>query len=435
MLKLSECFKIGLSELKNNKIRSFLTTLGIVFGVGSVIAMLSIGEGARRETIEQIELMGTHNIIVNKKSGSEPSEDRITSFSHRLSMDDGEAIQKINPYIEYVTPQKEDLYTIIYKSKVLETRVIGTTPNYPATYNSEVQTGRFFGPHHLEGFSNVCVLGAEIKEKLFMYENPLNKEIKIGSQWFRVIGVLASKKITPSGVSKLGLRNFNMDIYLPLTTMFYKLTGNIRRGTAYYVQRSGGRSYMMMAGDESDPFSLNSLTIKVKKNAPMIEAAKLSSSVLSRRHRGSEDFEVIIPEELLKQKQKTQRIFNIVMGAMAGISLLVGGIGIMNIMLADVLERTKEIGIRRAVGATERDILYQFLSEAVIISMMGGVLGIITGFILTSIITGYAAWRMVITPISVVVAFVVSVCVGISFGIFPAKKAAEKDPAETIRYE
>jgi putative ABC transport system permease protein len=434
MLKISECFKIGLSELKNNKVRSFLTTLGIVFGVGSVIAMLSIGEGARRETIEQIELMGTHNIIVNKKAGSEPSPDARTSFPRRLSMEDGESIQKINPYVEYVSPQKEDVYTIIYRSRVFETRVIGTTPNYPATYNSEIQSGRFFAPHHIEGFSNVCVLGAEIKERLFLYENPLNKEIKIGDQWFRVIGVFASKKVIPSGVSKLGLRNFNMDIYLPLTTMFYKLERSIRRGTGYYVQRSRGRSYII-AGDEFDPFSLNSLTIKILKDAPMIEAAELSSAILSRRHYGSDDFEVIIPEELLRQKQKTQRIFNIVMGAIAGISLLVGGIGIMNIMLADVLERTKEIGIRRAVGATRRDILYQFLWEAVIIGMIGGILGIITGFILTSIITGYAAWRMVITPYSVVIAFIVSVCVGVSFGIFPAKKAAEKDPAETIRYE
>jgi putative ABC transport system permease protein len=434
MLKLSECFKIGLSELENNKIRSFLTTLGIVFGVGSVIAMLSIGEGARRETMEQIELMGTHNIIVNQKARAQSDEDTRTSFSHKLSMEDGESIQAINPYIEYVSPQKEDVYTIIYKSKVVETKVIGTTPSYPATYNSEVQTGRFFGPHHIEGFSSVCVLGAEIKDNLFIYENPLNKEIKIGDQWFRVIGVLASKKITPSGASKLGLRNFNMDIYLPLTTMVYKLEAPIRRGSGFYISRFRGRSYFM-SGDESDPFSLNSLTIKIKKDAPMIEAAKLSSAILSRKHHGSEDFEVIIPEELLRQKQKTQRIFNIVMGAIAGISLLVGGIGIMNIMLADVLERTKEIGIRRAVGATKRDILYQFLSEAVLISMIGGFLGIVTGFLLTSIITGYAAWRMVITPFSVVIAFVVSVCVGISFGIFPAKKAAAKDPAETIRYE
>ncbi len=434
MLKLSESFKIGLFELKNNKVRSLLTILGIVFGVGSVIAMLSIGEGARRETIEQIELMGTRNIIVNKKAKREESESKKSSFPQKLSFEDGESIRKINPYVEYVSPQKEDIYTIIYKSKVLETRVVGTTADYPETYNSEVQAGSFFASHHLESFANVCVLGSEIKEKLFMYESPLNKEIKIDDQWFRIIGILASKKITPAGVKKLGLKDFNADIYVPITTMFHKLEGKGRGQGGDYIG-SMRRGHMTMLGMGSDPLSLNSLTIKVKKDAPMVEAAKLVASTLSRRHYGSEDFEVIIPEELMKQKQKTQRIFNIVMGAIAGISLLVGGIGIMNIMLADVLERTREIGIRRAVGATRRDILFQFLSEAVIMSMTGGLLGIITGFILTSIITGYAEWRMIITPFSVVIAFVVSVCVGISFGIFPAKKAAEKNPAETIRYE
>jgi putative ABC transport system permease protein len=434
MLRLTESFKIGLSELKNNKTRSLLTIMGIVFGVGSVISMLSIGEGARRETMEQIELMGTRNIIVNHKDKAEGRLDKKASFPKKLSLEDGESIKRINPYIEYVSPQRENVYTILYKSKIVETRVVGTAPDYPETYNSDIEVGRFFAAHHLESYANVCVLGSEIKEKLFKYENPLNKEIKIEDQWFRVIGILASKKITPAGVKKLGLKDFNMDIYVPITTMFHKLENKVR---------AEGRGIVIMRGDqifdisdrESDPFALNSLTLKIKKDAPLAAAAKLVAATLLRRHYGSEDFEVIIPEELLKQKQKTQRIFNIVMGAIAGISLLVGGIGIMNIMLADVLERTKEIGIRLAVGATKRDILFQFLCEAAIMSMTGGILGIITGFILTSIITGYAEWRMIITPFSVVIAFVVSVCVGISFGFFPAKKAAEKNPAETIRYE
>jgi putative ABC transport system permease protein len=434
MLRLSESFKIGLSELKNNKIRSLLTILGIVFGVGSVIAMLSIGEGARRETMEQIELMGTRNIIVNHKEKAEGSKGKKTSSPKRLSLEDGESIKKINPYVEYVSPQRENIYTVLYKSKIVETRVLGTAPDYPETYNSDIGAGRFFAAHHLESYANVCVLGSAIQEKLFTYENPLNKEIKIDNQWFRVIGVLASKKITPAGVKKLGLKDFNMDIYVPITTMFHKLENKVRREDRGIVIMRGDKIYDF-SDRESDPFALNSLTIKVKKNAPLVEAAKLVSATLSRRHYGSEDFEVIIPEELLKQKQKTQRIFNIVMGAIAGISLLVGGIGIMNIMLADVLERTKEIGIRLAVGATRRDILFQFLCEAAIMSMTGGLLGIATGFILTSIITGYAEWRMIITPFSVIIAFVVSACVGIAFGFLPAKKAAEKNPAETMRYE
>jgi putative ABC transport system permease protein len=434
VLGLPACFKIGLSELQTNKVRSFLTTLSIVFGVGSVIAMMSIGEGARRETIEQIELMGTHNVIVSAKPSPEPGEDAKTSFPHGLSMEDADAVQKINPFVERVSPQREDIFPVVYKSKVVDARIIGTTPDYAATYHSVVEAGRFLAPHHMDGFSCVCVLGAEIKDRLFVYENPLDKEVKIGSQWFRVIGVLASKKITPSGASQLRLRNFNMDVYIPLTTMSFKLEGGLRRSRNSTVVRMVGGNLVISEG-ASDRVSLDSLTIKVKDDAPIVDAARLSTAILSRRHQGSEDFDVIIPEELLKQKQRTQRIFNIVMGAMAGISLLVGGIGIMNIMLAGVLERTREIGIRRAVGATRRDILYQFLSEAVIISASGGILGIITGFLLTSVISGYAGWRMVITPASIVIALIVSICVGLGFGIFPANKAAEEDPAESIRYE
>lgn len=435
-MKEIENFRIGLTELKSNKLRTSLTMLGIIFGVGAVIAMLSIGEGARQETLEQIELMGTNNIIIKEKNVTVQGEKTKAAFSPKLNLRDGESIKELNPFVENVTPQRESVNKITYKSNIIEAKIIGTNEDYPYAYNSQLSTGRFFKKHHLETYANVCVIGSGIKEKLFKFENPVNKEIKIHDLWFKIIGVAASKNVSASGIENLGLRDFNNDIYMPITTMIFKMkkyvpesSGALNMGNITFFFNFGNfaRNY--------DRTSIDQLTIKIKKDAPVKEAADLIKRIMERKHYGVPDYEIIIPEQLIAQKQKTQKIFNIVMGAIAGISLLVGGIGIMNIMLANILERTKEIGIRRALGATKRDVLNQFMYEAVVISIVGGILGIVTGFILTSLITGYAEWRTIITPFSILLAFVVSVAVGLVFGIYPAKQAAEKDPIESLRYE
>ncbi|MCF8242270.1 MAG: ABC transporter permease [Melioribacteraceae bacterium] len=434
-MKKSDIFKIGLVELRANKLRTFLTMLGIVFGVGAVIAMLSIGEGARQETLEQIELLGTNNIIIKSKKAVQQGGNSNASFSPGLNIKDASSIMELNPHVESVIPQRDLKMRVNYKSMIIETKIVGTSKDYPFVYNSTISDGEFFDKFHEEQFANVCVIGPGIKEEMFRFEDPVGKEIKIADQWFKIIGITASKNVTSAGIEKIGVRDFNRDIYIPFSTMSYKFEKIEGEDNTFF----GGGMVFIMGSDENanvvDRSSVDQLSVKIKEGKSIEEAAFLLNKILERRHYGVEDYEVIIPEELLEQKQRTQKIFNIVMGAIAGISLLVGGIGIMNIMLANILERTKEIGIRRAMGATKSVVLSQFMFESITISVVGGVLGIIIGFILTSVITTYAEWRTIITPFSVMLAFFVSVIVGLIFGIYPAKKAAEKDPIEALRYE
>ncbi|MBI9071263.1 MAG: ABC transporter permease [Melioribacteraceae bacterium] len=420
-----ETMKISLNELKANKTKSALTMLGIVFGVASVIAMLSIGEGARQETLEQLELLGTNNILISKRNVDLKSLEANTSFSPGLNIKDAKAIKKINPFVKTVAAQREAEYSVTYKSTITTTKVLGVTSNYIDAYNSKLEKGKFFGEHHSAAYSNVCVIGSDIKNELFKFEDAIGKKIKIEDLWFRIIGVMAHKK-SAAGSGIAGARNNNKDIYIPLATMLFKFksendaAGNDWRGRlAVVIDRS----------------SVDLLTVKITDDKYIQESADLIKRILARKHYNIADYDVIIPEQIMEQKQKTQRIFNVVMGAIAGISLLVGGIGIMNIMLANILERTKEIGIRRAIGATRVDVLNQFIYEALIISILGGIIGILLGFILTYLISSYADWRTIITPYSVILAFFVSVGVGLGFGSFPAKKAAEKDPIESLRYE
>jgi putative ABC transport system permease protein len=432
-MRKMESFRIGLTGLKANKLRAALTMLGIVFGVAAVIAMMSIGEGARQETLEQIELMGTNNIIINKVSAPASGHGNKTSFSPGLNLKDAAAIKELNPLVEFITPQREMEIEAVYKSNLNKLRIIGTTPDYPSTFNTRMSAGSFFTQDHLNSYANVCVIGPGIKDKLFKFEDPVNKKIKIGQLWFNIIGVSTKKNVSTG--SDLGLRDFNEDIYIPITTMMYKLEKKEVQpsfsGMVVIFSGGGNESSVKMA----DKSTVDQLAVKVKDSDQLKEAAHLVNRILERRHYGIKDYSVVLPEQLLEQKQKTQRIFNIVMGAIAGISLLVGGIGIMNIMLANIMERTREIGVRRAVGATRNDILSQFMFEAITISILGGIFGIVLGFILTSLISGYAEWKTIISPFSVVLAFVVSAATGMVFGIYPAKKAADKNPIDSLRYE
>lgn len=432
----AESLRLGMRGLLGNKLRTLLTMLGIIFGVGAVISMLSISEGAKEETIQQIELLGTNNIIINKEI-VEASNDKSSAFSPGLSMDDVKSILEINPYVESVTPQIDIEKQIVYKSKIEKFNIIGTTVNYPETFNSKIMTGRFFKEFHIKQYSNVCVIGYGVKSNLFKFEEALNKKIKIGDEWFEIIGIVAPKNISSVGEQTFGIKNFNNDIYVPITTLQAKVGFTNEEKKLRTVNRRG-RNVSSGRGDEAevvDRKSLDKITIKITNSNNLKEASFLTESILNRRHYGVKDYKIVMPEELLEQKQKTQRIFNIVMGAIAGISLIVGGIGIMNIMLANILERTREIGIRRAVGATKMDILSQFLYEAVIISFLGGIIGILIGFLMTSLISVYAEWKTVISAFSVILAFVVSVTTGIVFGIYPAKKAADKNPIDSLRYE
>ena len=405
-----ESISVGFLGLKAHKLRSVLTTLGIIFGVAAVIAMLSIGEGAKQEALKQIKLMGINNIIVNDVSTEIEQNNSVQNNGSRgLCLEDAFAIKQINPLVDDVLAQRIIEKNIYYDRNSVKTKIVGTTPDFERMMSYYSENGNFFTYLDLIEIRRVCVLGVEIKNELFHFQNAVGKQIKIDDQWFTVVGVMQHKEVA-GNMSETSF-NLNRNIYIPLTCALKRFP---------------------IAPLESQ---INQLLIRVKNAEQIKIASNMVKQTLDRKHHGIEDYEIIIPEVLLKQKQKTQRIFNIVMGAIAGISLIVGGIGIMNIMLASVFERTREIGIRRAVGATRKDILGQFLVEAVVLSFAGGLLGLILGFGIAKIITWYAGWRTIVSIFSLFLAFSVSAAIGIIFGLYPARKAAMLDPIESVRYE
>jgi putative ABC transport system permease protein len=435
-VNFSESAAVGLSGLLSHKLRSVLTALGIIFGVAAVIAMLSIGEGARREALEQIRLMGINNIIIRAKEVTQQGLAKAkANFSPGVTMLDGAAIQQICPMVDCVVPQWEKSVPAQYRSERVDVKIIGTTPEFLAVFNYSLSEGHFFGRIHLEGQANVCVVGNGVKQKLFRFESPIGKQVKLENQWFTVIGVMEKQLSGTKKIENLKLRNLNMDVYLPITTAQYKLQRTKGTTGGSFMFFGGG---MRVSSGSERPVpreQLDQVVVKLRNDGALAEAVPVIKRILERRHFSVEDYEVIVPDALVEQSQKTQRIFNVVMGAIAGISLLVGGIGIMNIMLASVLERTREIGVRRAMGARRADILTQFLFEAIVLSVAGGFLGVAVGYGLTEIITLYAGWRTIMSLPSIILAFTVSAGVGIAFGYYPARKAAYQNPIDALRYE
>ncbi len=404
-----ESILIGFQGIQTHKLRSILTALGIIFGVAAVISMLSIGEGAKREALEQIQVMGMNNIIINDIPIEDEEQGKgRTNLSRGLTLDDAYAIEKVNPLVEMVAPQKEVADQIRYQQEKLDATIIGTTPDYEELMSYYTRNGAFFNYLDVREARRVCVLGADIKARLFFFQDPLGSNVKIGKQWYTVIGVMQKKPVASATGQ---VTNLNQNVYVPITCTIKRF------------------SHLPFESE------IDRITVKVRDADRIQEAANIINQTMRRRHNEVSDFSITIPEALLKQKQKTQRIFNIVMGAIAGISLLVGGIGIMNIMLASVLERTREIGIRRAVGARQKDILGQFLVEAVVLSFAGGMLGIVFGFALTKMIALYAGWRTIVSVPAIFLAFSVSAAVGIIFGLYPARQAAMLDPIDSLRYE
>jgi putative ABC transport system permease protein len=430
-VNVSQNIAIGMAGLLTHKLRSVLTALGIIFGVAAVIAMLSIGEGARQEALEQIQLMGVNNIIIRAKEPTQQSFGKAkANFSPGLQLRDGDALHEICPFVEAIVPQWEKTAPVLYKSTRKDAKIVGTTPEFLAAFNYRIQSGSFLLAHHIATQENVCVIGGDVKEALFQFEQPIDKKIKIDNLWFTVIGVMDRRAAPGKKTDAISIRNLNMDVYIPLTTAQLKLAH----------PSSGPRSTMTINGieqnsDQAPRPAIDQLAVKVEAGSDLGEAAGIIRRIMERRHYAVDDYEIIVPEALVEQSQQTQRIFNIVMGAIAGISLLVGGIGIMNIMLASVMERTKEIGIRRAIGATRADVLGQFLFEAIFLSVVGGIAGIILGYLLTVGITLYAEWKTVVSVPAVLISFTVSALVGIAFGYYPARKAAYQNPIESLRYE
>lgn len=443
--------EIAIGAVIANKIRSLLTALGIIFGVAAVIAMLAIGNGAQREILDQIKLVGVNNIVIKpiieqkeEKIEEEVGKKEKKKFSPGLTLRDVDNIKDIIPNLSMVSPEII-LETFIIRSGLRRSaKLVGVQPEYFEMYNFELEEGQVFKGDQLISGSSVCVIGRAIKSKFFPTENPIGKSIKVGPHWLTIIGVMKERLVSESSISKLGIRDFNMDVYIPLQSLLVRyrnrelITAEALRKAAMASRGmwvSGGQQEDPQAEEKKNYHQLDRLVIQVNETEKLIATAEILSRILTRRHYNLVDFEIEIPELLLKQQQRTNDIFNYVLGAIAGISLLVGGIGIMNIMLASVLERIKEIGLRMAVGAQKSDVVQQFLFEAVMISISGGLIGVALGVTMALTISKLANIPTVISAASIILAFGVAATVGLIFGIAPARKAASQNPIASLRYE
>jgi putative ABC transport system permease protein len=400
----------ALASLGRHKLRSFLTMLGMIFGVGAVIAMLSIG--AEDESLRTIASFGIRNIIIQAKEFKAEELKQIRVESLGVSMRDVEALRTIlKPKPLISASRLVKTYQVNSDKARSDSRVLGVSSTYPIIQNLKLLQGAFFRPEDEEANAQVCVLGIVAKQKLFGFGDVLNQQIKVNDIWMTVVGVLSDAAVEKQAFEGIKVQNPNNDIYIPITTA-------IRKFDIETVENE-----------------LNEIVIKINDSAEIKEQASTISNLMSVMHRYVDDYSIVVPEKLLEQNQRTQGIFNIVMGAIASISLLVGGIGIMNIMLASVLERTNEIGLRRAIGAKKLDIRMQFMAEAVAISLAGGLIGVGLGYGISRAVAAFSGWNTIITAGSVGLSFGVSSVIGLIFGIYPAVQASNLDPIECLRYE
>lgn len=449
--KLLANFTIAFEAVMGNRMRSFLTALGIIFGVAAVISMMAIGNGAQQEILEQIKLVGVNNIVIEpvvpqeekKVNANNLGTEEKKKFSPGLTLKDAESIQEVLPDVTAISPEIV-LETNVIKSGIRRSaRLVGVEPSYFKLSNFELLEGKMFNAYQLEKGARVCIIGKSIKSRFFSDEDPIGKLIKVGPHWLKIIGVLKERIISEKSIENLGIRDYNMDVYTPIKTVLirYKnralVTTNMLKQAAAQNSRNnqGGNNTQSTQNTNTNYHQLDRLTIQVNETERLQATADVISRMLKRRHYDVVDFQVTIPELLLKQQQRTKNIFNIVLGAIAGISLLVGGIGIMNIMLASVMERIKEIGLRLSIGAQKTDVVLQFLFEAVMISISGGVVGVILGIVFAYIISNVADIPTIISFTSIVISFGVAATVGLIFGITPARRAASQDPIKSLRYE
>ncbi|MFO0957474.1 MAG: ABC transporter permease [Isosphaeraceae bacterium] len=427
MNRLGRACVLALRNLALYKLRSFLTALGLIFGVSSVVAMLAIAEGASLEAQKQIADLGATNVIIKSKKpvdegpkAQRQGNESIVS-SYGLTQKDFDRIRATLPTVRSVTPVREFRRTARYYDRSREVRLVGVDPDYLALTNQRVAQGRFFEDIDTARFANVAVLGAEIAEELFPYGNPVGKAVRVEeSQYFRVIGVLAPKNASASAGGSLDSQDFGRDVYVPITT------DRARFGEVLFSAKQGDLKF------ERVEFSQITVTVDDMKNVK--RTAEALDSLLRQFH-ARKDYGITVPLELLEKAEATQRIFNLVLGSIASISLLVGGIGIMNIMLATVTERTREIGIRRAIGAKRRDIILQFLIETGVLSSTGGLIGVLLGLLVPPVVSSFSGLPAVVRPYSPIVALLIAVVTGVAFGVYPARRAAMMDPVEALRCE
>ncbi len=444
---------IAIESILSNQLRSILTGLGIIFGVAAVITMLAIGRGAQQEILDQIKMVGVNNImvtpIVEAASDDEDSGDsenkQKRKFSPGLTVDDVDAIREVLPTVRRVSPEITISSYVVKDAKRSSAKLLGVNNEYFEIFNLQLFEGTFFNEYQEENGIPVCVIGDNIKNKFFSREDPIGKYIKFDNVWLQVIGVIERTDVTLTRFENIGVNVMNDNIYIPVKTMLLRYQNRKLAATrAITNQASGGGmrgrfrisiSTQPSQNTSSNYHQLDRVIVQVNESSELSPSTEMLARLIMRRHEDVKDFEITVPELLLKQEQRTKDIFNIVLGAIASISLLVGGIGIMNIMFASVMERIKEIGTRLAIGAQKMDIVVQFLAEAVLISVTGGLIGVIIGVVASMLITKFAGILTIVTPVSVIISFMVSATVGIVFGYSPAKRASEKDPIESLRYE
>ena len=456
ILRYFHDIEIAVESIVSNKLKSMLTALGIIFGVAAVIAMLAIGKGAKQEIMEQMKMVGVNNILINpvipdKSSSTSEGEKQQKKFSRGLNLLDVEAIKQTLPSVKRISPEISFNSTAMLNGSKYTAKLVGVSNDYFYLYNLPLVGGAFFNSFQEENIQ-VCIIGANIRAKFFSKIDPLGQYIKFNGIWLKVIGVLQKTNVSLTGFEEKGVNVYNDNIYIPIQTMLLRYQNRALLNTKLVSEATsmlffggggpgGGMARVVVSSSdassdtETNYNQLDRIVVQVTETEQLQPTTEILSRMLTRRHTGVKDFEITVPELLLKQQQRTKDIFNIVLGAIASISLIVGGIGIMNIMFASVMERIKEIGTRMAIGAKKMDIIVQFLSEAVLISVSGGFIGVFFGVIMAKLIQQIAGIMTIVSFFSVFIAFGVSAAVGVIFGYSPAKRASEKDPIESLRYE
>ena len=443
--------RTAIEAVGHNTLRAGLTSLGILFGVASVIAMLAIGKGAEQEILEQMRLLGSNNVIVTplvEQKEDQAKDDEGTKepkrYSPGLTVHDARRIVRIVPNVAMASGEIVLQTLVTREGRRRSAKVVGVDTTYFSLFNLNLTEGKGFAPMQVEDGAPVAIIGHGVKTRFFTTEEPIGKPIKVGNVWLTVVGVLEDRTVSQQTSQKLGIRDANMDVYVPLSTMLlrFRNRAQITERDVQQASREFNEDPNANANETAEEraervnyHQLDRVIVRVADARYVPGVADVMQRMLKRRHNQVVDFEVSVPELILKQEQNTKRLFNIVLAAIAAISLIVGGIGIMNIMLASILERIREIGVRRAVGASQKDILAQFLSEAVLISLAGGIAGIIVGGMLSFGIERIAKITTIVSFVSVFVAFGVSITVGIVFGFVPAWRAARQDPVVCLRYE
>jgi putative ABC transport system permease protein len=427
MHRLSITVVLAMRNLTLHKLRVLLTILGLIFGVSSVIAMLAIAEGASVEAQRQIASLGATNVIIRSMKPADdinPSKQQNNDsfiFKFGVTYEDFKRIISTFPTVVGATPLREYRKKVRHLEQEIEARIVGVNPDFVKLTGQSVESGRFLTDTDLFHMANVAVLGAETSLKLFPYGDPVGKTVRIGEDhYFQVVGVTSYKAPSGGTGSSLAAQDFNKDVYIPLTA------DRARFGEVIENQKQGSFS--------AERIELSQITVTVDSMENVKRTAQSLDSMLHQFH-PKHDYGITVPLELLEKAEANQRIFNLVLGSIASISLLVGGIGIMNIMLATVSERTREIGIRRALGAKRRDIIEQFLIETTVMSSSGGLIGVLLGVIVPPLVSQLSGMPVVIRPWSPIIAFLIAVSIGVIFGVYPARRAAMLDPVEALRTE